>query len=492
MEGLFNERLQVRTRHLEERVGALSKQLATQKDDNARLHRSYADATHKVQVLEEDLKNERERCHKLAISLSASRRNMKNKSSPFEEGEHFYTSEPIKSPRSDPTCFLCGQCLPHADGGTFKTEHKNGSLPKYMGIMPARLNSKLMKSKKTTNFILKNGPITHRDRQLLTRGLNNIDNQSRCVNCCCDVEVLLARILHLYDLAQQDHFIDACKKQDNSQGLLHNNVGGHDYHLSGSLQRPNDTYGKRPLSSNAQVPKNSMKLKPEEQLFCDLRTLSTEGYYVRMETAQSDHQQSCGMDNSAALGIDPIHGSDRDYDELQSLQYVLALKAENKALRGALLSSKKVEIQELESELREIKQTAMCATSLVQDQSTHSSCKRCPTKAEECTTMSNVDGNGRREWSQMDPIKFLDVLHKVDDKILEKKISILGLECGGAALESGVSMRLPADCTDRNYTTSDEAHMKADLNKDLRHVLTAVVRDVPLRQENQWSSCSTT
>ncbi|KAI5080657.1 hypothetical protein GOP47_0003840 [Adiantum capillus-veneris] len=452
MESLFNERLQVRTRHLEERVGALSKQLATQKEHNAHLHRSHADATHKAQLLEEDLQNERERCHKLAVTLSASRRYMKNKSSRDEEGRYCNTFEPAKSPRSHSVCPLCGGCicmtqtLHHANGETVRTDHNNESLPNYMGIMPARLNRKLLKSKKTAKFVFNNDQIAHHDRQILTaRGSKNSDSQSRCVNCCCDVEVLLARRLRLYDLVQQDHFIDVCKKQDPFQEpLSHNVVGGnHEHHQSGSLKWPVDAYGKRRhISSNVHTLKNSANAKPMEQDLSALRTLSREGYYVRMEIAQSEHQQSCSTDKSAAFVMDPSINARHDYDDLPNLQFVQALKAENEALRGALLSTRKVEIEELESELQEIKQTALSTTtSLVPNQSTR------PTKAGDCATMSNVDNddddNVRSEWSQMDPVKFLDALHKVEDKILEKKIGILGLECCGAALESGASVLVP-------------------------------------------------
>ncbi|KAH7351589.1 hypothetical protein KP509_19G004400 [Ceratopteris richardii] len=202
-----------------------------------------------------------------------------------------------------------------------------------------------------------------------------------------------------------------------------------------------------------------------EQDLCDLRTLSTHGFYVRMESPSrcEAQQQEYFLNNDAANGINSV---DADKYDLQSLQYVRALKTENEILKRVLLLAKKEEVEKLELELQALKQSASSASTVVINQSQEGH----RTNINDCPAILNagMGDNVINRWSQFDAINFLDSLHCIEDKILQKKIDILGLE---------------TDSTE----ASNSSHTKSYLNGDLRHLLKALARDVVfLRQENQW------
>ncbi|KAH7351588.1 hypothetical protein KP509_19G004300 [Ceratopteris richardii] len=210
MESLFNERLFVRTRHLEERLGNLSKQLAAQREDNAHLQKSHTEAKRKVQLLEEELKSARERCHKLTMKLSFSRRHAQKKSPRYEEDEYLESIEPMELGKQT-ICFVCDRCASTIQSSQFghmgscKTNRSRELVPNFMGVMPARLNSRLMKSKKTCKSNL-NSSLTahyarHTDAQQESGDLNDLCG---CMKGCGDVELLLAHRLCLCDPNHND------------------------------------------------------------------------------------------------------------------------------------------------------------------------------------------------------------------------------------------------------------------------------------------------
>ena len=450
-----------------------------------------------VQSLEEDLRAERERCHKLSVSLSSCRRsNQKykdklNKCLPLNDHPSHHNNN-----NDDNYCnylAMC-ECMIEANNATvsnskealLKNKHPNYcNHNRYMGIKPALMNPRSLFSRK----VKPNYTATHRISTNHSTNHASSGALSNCRNDHSNVELLAHRLMQLIgDDSQVLNYNCGLKPSDSAMNCVDCSQSTANHMIIASPKQGNST-PICPLRKFTQC-KKQIKVEPEGQISttrADTNVRSTKSEDTIMQRdddviIKSNRELKTDRGNRTDSDNDSDHSNNDEELTKPGNNYINfeALTAENEALRKALLSRKLIEIKELEQQVHEqrafVNHSPHDADQEIKQLNTEANCMHHPGTI--CINKLSDDKKLVNWSTTSDPVKYFDMMKGIEEDILEKRISGLALE---GQLVTQLSSLIAS--SDANY----DANHLSNYHEDLRHLLNALARDVVLlRKENEW------